>query len=82
MSDSVLGRWYASEPTRYYQIVGKEVTAYKMYVTSIDYVKNLVYYDSFLLVNKNEVHESKVDKVTNLEELMNEINDGHLVRKR
>lgn len=47
-----------------------------MYVTSVDYARNLVYYDSFLLVDKTDVQQSKVDRVTNLEELMNEINDG------
>lgn len=85
MTDSVLGRWYAKEPSRYYQIVSeppKEVTAYKMFIHSVDEEKGLVTYDSFLLINKTEIRQSKVDRVAKLKELLIEIDAGFLVRER
>ena len=78
---NLLGKWYAKEPTRYYQIIGKSMDAYKMYVTSIDELNKKFTYDSFLLVN-GVVEQSKIDRVGDIIDLVNEIECGALVRIR
>lgn len=77
----LLGKWYAKEPTRYYQILGKSVDAYKMYITSVDVMNEKFTYDSFLLVN-GKVEQSKIDKTGDIIDLVNEIDLGALVRSR
>lgn len=81
---NVLGRWYAKSASRYYQIVGKqEVTAYKMYVHTINGDKYI--YDSFLLVDDGEkeyIQQSKVNKESELKFLLEEIEAGQLVKEK
>ena len=81
---NVIGRWYAKEASRYYQIVGKDtVTAYKMYVHEVNGDKYI--YDSFLLIDdgqKESIRQSKVNKVSELKFLLEEIEAGQLLKEK
>lgn len=80
---NLLGKWYASEPTRYYKVVlpiNKNITHYKMYVTKV--TETEITYDSFLLFEDGTVKPSKVNKVTTLDEFANEVRFGYLTRSK
>jgi hypothetical protein len=81
---NLIGRWYAKDASRYYQIVGgKSVTAYKMYVHEIK--KDKYIYDSFLLITdgyKEWIEQSKVNRESELKFLLEEIEAGHLLKEK
>lgn len=81
LDQPVYGKWYALDACRYYNVIGKEMQYYKMYVTSIDEENDAFTYDSFIQVD-GKIQASKIDKVGKLSELIQEIKYGHLNRQR
>lgn len=78
-----LGKWYATDPLRYYQIVypnNKVITHYKMYVTKA--TEEDITYDSFILFEDGQIQPLKVDKVTSYGEFKDEVKGGYLSRDK
>jgi hypothetical protein len=81
-SVNILGKWYAADALRYYSTTHKNVSYYKMYITSVDEATSLIVYDSFVLFEDGAVQPLKVNREASLVDFMTEVKDGHLVRTR
>lgn len=77
-----IGRWYAKEPTKYFNILPQGVKAYKMYVTKVDPKNDIIVYDSFYMDGNNAVINSKVDKEASWDSFIKCIEMGELQRNR
>ena len=77
-SEKLLGKWYALDAARYYQIVGKNISYYKMYVHTVSDIH--IWYDSFIQFEDGSVQALKVDKESLIIILKHEIDLGYLSR--
>ena len=78
--EAVLGKWYALDADRYYKIVGKNISYYKMYVTRVEGDK--IWYDSFIQFEDGSVQALKVDKEASLEDFNGEVMLNYLTRTK
>jgi hypothetical protein len=79
-SETLLGKWYALDANRYYQIVGKPISYYKMYVNRVENDK--IYYDSFIQFEDGSIEALKVDREASLVQFNAEIQMGYLIRSK
>ena len=79
-SETLLGKWYALDANRYYQIVGKPISYYKMYVNRVENDK--IYYDSFIQFEDGSIEALKVDKEASLVQFNAELKMGYLIRSK
>jgi len=77
-SEKFLGKWYALDANRYYQILGKPISYYKMYVHTVS--DTHFWYDSFIQFEGGSVQALKVDKESEIASLKHEIDLGYLSR--
>ena len=78
--NNLLGKWYAKEPHRYYQLTHKNIIAYKLYI--IEQTDDSITYDSYYLTEDNELIASKVNQTSPIQTLQDEIDKGFLVRRK
>ena len=79
-SETLLGKWYALDANRYYQIVGKPISYYKMYVNRVENDK--IHYDSFIQFQDGSIQALKVDREASLSQFNAEIQMGYLTRTK
>lgn len=79
---NILGKWYAADALRYYSTLDKNVSYYKMYVTSVDTAANKIVYDSFIMFDDGSIQPLKVDREAVLSQFISEVDASHLKRKR
>ena len=77
-TEKFLGKWYALDADRYYQIVGKSISYYKMYIHTVS--DTHFWYDSFIQFQDGSVQALKVDKESEIDSLKAEIDLGYLSR--
>lgn len=76
--EKFLGKWYALDAARYYQVLGKNISYYKMYVHTVS--DTHFWYDSFIQFEDGSVQALKVDKESEIDSLKREIDLGYLGR--
>jgi hypothetical protein len=79
-SETLLGKWYALDANRYYKIVGKPISYYKMYVNRVENDK--IYYDSFIQFEGGSIEALKVDREALIVQFNAEIQMGYLIRNK
>ena len=79
-SETLLGKWYALDANRYYQIVGKPISYYKMYVNRVENDK--IHYDSFIQFEDGSIQALKVDREASVSQFNAEIQMGYLIRSK
>lgn len=78
--EELLGKWYAVDAARYYQIVGKEISYYKMYIHRV--VNDAIVYDSFIQFEDGSIQSLKVDRYAPLKEFEEEVRMGYMSKTK